>query len=614
MYLAIMIYCLVKLVSSCKLVIICFSFAVGCDVSSDGERISCDCKPGYYGGRCQSCAAGFFGRPEVQGESCRPCECSGNINANETGSCDSVNGDCKNCLHNTFGEACALCAPGYYGDAVVLKDCQTCLCDETGTERCDSYSGTCQCLPNVVGDKCDRCQIEHYGFTTGHGCKSCECAIASESAQCEDAKGQCRCKRGVTGRTCDHCAPGFWDYGPEGCLSCGCNTEYSLGFGCNAQTGQCECLPGVVGEKCDRCPYRWVLIDNEGCFGCDTCTHDLLDVTGALKNMTDPVIVEFDNVASGYFTSRRLIYINNTVHELKPAVNLLDPSQGNILNPLNVELEQLEQGSKGLNRKSNFSLENSGKIEPDAVKLVGDAIKMLNSIRETALRADDTVHEVIELTFDDSEGPKIEQAIDEANAIIDEIRHYDFTEREDEATLKLDKAQELLKNMKEFNVPVIDQWDEVEKFNDNLLDINNKINDILNYTQYTFNTVAQAEELNQKYRGDIVKGKINSINNQSETAAKELDEAHELITLATDNLANAHRATNKLKDSAGSLDRLNHDFNSTIVEDYNEIDPLLDVLQKANNHSEYLSYEVCGKLDYTLRYYIIVLSLVNNRF
>lgn len=126
----------------------------------------------------------------------------------------------------------------------------------------------------------------------------------------------------MTGRSCDKCAPGFWNYSPDGCLSCGCNTDYSLGFGCNAMTGQCECLPGVIGEKCDHCPYRWVLIENQGCFGCDSCTHDLLDVTDELTNMTDPVIEEFDNVASGFFTSRRLIYINNTVQEYKPKVNI----------------------------------------------------------------------------------------------------------------------------------------------------------------------------------------------------------------------------------------------------------------------------------------------------
>lgn len=44
-----------------------YSFATSCDLSQDGARISCECRPGYYGARCQSCAAGFYGRPEVAG-------------------------------------------------------------------------------------------------------------------------------------------------------------------------------------------------------------------------------------------------------------------------------------------------------------------------------------------------------------------------------------------------------------------------------------------------------------------------------------------------------------------------------------------------------------------
>jgi laminin alpha 3/5 len=61
----------------------------------------------------------------IAGDYCRPCECSGNINPDDPGSCDSVTGECLRCLNNTFGMACNLCAPGYFGDAVHLKDCQS---------------------------------------------------------------------------------------------------------------------------------------------------------------------------------------------------------------------------------------------------------------------------------------------------------------------------------------------------------------------------------------------------------------------------------------------------------------------------------------------------------
>lgn len=101
------------------------SFATGCEISEDGNRIHCICKDGYAGELCQSCANGFYGTPSILGETCKLCECSGNINPNDPGSCDSVTGECLKCQNNTFGTACNYCAPGYYGDAIKLKDCQS---------------------------------------------------------------------------------------------------------------------------------------------------------------------------------------------------------------------------------------------------------------------------------------------------------------------------------------------------------------------------------------------------------------------------------------------------------------------------------------------------------
>lgn len=135
------------------------SFATTCEVSVGGDQIHCECKEGYIGARCQSCAPGFYGRPEERDDYCKPCQCSGNINPYDEHSCDSVTGECLNCMNNTYGTACNLCAPGYYGDAIELKNCQSCVCDLLGTDHCDPHTGQCNCQRNVIGEKCDRCKI-----------------------------------------------------------------------------------------------------------------------------------------------------------------------------------------------------------------------------------------------------------------------------------------------------------------------------------------------------------------------------------------------------------------------------------------------------------------------
>lgn len=106
------------------------SFATSCEISDDESEIYCTCREGYTGPHCQSCASGYYGHPEVEGEFCRPCECSGNIDTNDLDACDSRTGECIQCMNNTAGTACNLCAPGFYGDAVTLKDCQSNRFDE----------------------------------------------------------------------------------------------------------------------------------------------------------------------------------------------------------------------------------------------------------------------------------------------------------------------------------------------------------------------------------------------------------------------------------------------------------------------------------------------------
>lgn len=237
------------MICACPLPFDSNNFATSCEISESGNEIHCECKPGYTGPRCESCANGFYGQPENLGDVCKPCECSGNIIPEDQGSCDTRTGECLRCLNNTFGAACNLCAPGFYGDAVKLKNCQSCDCDDVGTQECDPFVGKCTCNENVIGERCDRCKPDHYGFESGVGCRACDCGAASNSTQCDAHTGHCACKPGVTGRQCDRCAVDHWNYAKEGCTPCNCNQGYSRGFGCNPNTGKCQCLPGVIGDR-----------------------------------------------------------------------------------------------------------------------------------------------------------------------------------------------------------------------------------------------------------------------------------------------------------------------------------------------------------------------------
>ncbi|XP_027764767.1 laminin subunit alpha-4-like, partial [Empidonax traillii] len=115
------------------------NFAVSCYRKSGSVR--CVCKENYAGPNCERCAPGYYGNPLLIGSTCKKCDCNGNSDPNMIfEDCDEVTGQCRNCLHNTSGFKCERCAPGYYGDARFAKNCTACNC---GGRMCDSQTGEC---------------------------------------------------------------------------------------------------------------------------------------------------------------------------------------------------------------------------------------------------------------------------------------------------------------------------------------------------------------------------------------------------------------------------------------------------------------------------------------
>ncbi|KFP02184.1 Laminin subunit alpha-4 [Calypte anna] len=136
------------------------NFAVSCYRKSGSVR--CVCKENYAGPNCERCAPGYYGNPLLIGSTCKKCDCSGNSDPNLIfEDCDEVTGQCRNCLRNTTGFKCERCAPGYYGDARFAKNCTECNC---GGRMCDSKTGECLAdspelstgtdCPTISCDKC----------------------------------------------------------------------------------------------------------------------------------------------------------------------------------------------------------------------------------------------------------------------------------------------------------------------------------------------------------------------------------------------------------------------------------------------------------------------------
>ncbi|KAH7728640.1 laminin subunit alpha-2-like isoform X6 [Aphelenchoides avenae] len=204
------------------------------------------CPEGYTGSSCQNPAEGYcrkrihdyLNNPDdltLVGYA-SPCDCHGHSTI-----CDPETCRCTDCAHNTVGDFCELCRPGYYGNAREghADSCHKCACPLAT----NSFSDTCTVSETGRGYVCDAC------------------------------------KPGYTGPYCESCIPGYFGNPTvEGgfCDLCACHPYGSLHGICNNVTGSCECREGVEGRDCSLCRPRDAFI-NRVCTSCDQgCYKELM--------------------------------------------------------------------------------------------------------------------------------------------------------------------------------------------------------------------------------------------------------------------------------------------------------------------------------------------------
>ncbi|EPQ08178.1 Laminin subunit alpha-1 [Myotis brandtii] len=253
---------------ACPLASASNNFSPTCHLD-DGDEVVCDqCARGYSGTWCERCADGYYGNPTVPGESCVPCNCSGNVDPLEAGHCDSVTGECLRCVGNTDGAHCERCADGFYGDAVTAKNCRACECHGKGSlsDVCHPETGLCSCRARVTGQQCDQCLHGYYGLDTGLGCLPCNCSPSGSLSDACTEEGQCHCVPGVAGKRCDRCARGFYAFQDGGCTPCDCAHTQNT---CDPESGECVCPPHTRGVRCEECEDGYWGYDLE--LGCQAC-------------------------------------------------------------------------------------------------------------------------------------------------------------------------------------------------------------------------------------------------------------------------------------------------------------------------------------------------------
>uniref|UniRef100_A0A6I8PC99 Laminin subunit alpha 3 n=1 Tax=Ornithorhynchus anatinus TaxID=9258 RepID=A0A6I8PC99_ORNAN len=224
------------------------------------------------------------------------CVCNGH--AEDCGAQNSQNLYQCECQHNTCGESCEHCCPGYHQKAWQpassghTNACEPCNCHGHSTacyydpeveQRRESLNvhglyeggGVCiNCQHNTAGINCEKCAHSYYRpegvpVEAPHGCIPCQCHGAGVlDGRCHRETGHCLCQRGFRGFACEECEVGHFHYplcqrkyqrsasdSPENHLlfpECECDPAGVVPEICDF-LGKCLCRSGVGGAHCDSC-------------------------------------------------------------------------------------------------------------------------------------------------------------------------------------------------------------------------------------------------------------------------------------------------------------------------------------------------------------------------
>ncbi|XP_078092838.1 laminin subunit alpha-5 isoform X1 [Mustelus asterias] len=578
----------------CPLTVSSNNFAKDC--VNHGDRTQCLCMPGYAGLKCERCAPGYYGNPMVLGSQCQPCNCNSNTDSNMLFSnCDSLTGVCLDCMHNTAGPHCELCAPGFYGDAVTAKNCASCNCSPCGTESCDDRTGECQCQPGVTGAHCDRCETGYYGYDSCAGCRRCSCGVASQSEICDSQNGQCPCWPGVTGLQCQHCAPGYWSYGSTGCRRCDCN-----GGSCNPRTGDCMCNNGLGGRQCDTClqTHEVPVVDNLDsmkCEPCDSCVVVLLEDLNKTAALLSEVRNQLSNLTASSVAWTRMNTLNNSIGQLADELGRYRGSQDQTKD----HTDELETDSMNLAQDLDAYKEKVTMINKKAMEL-GESVEgthqhaagLLSNVTDLKRRILDLIDQMNKTQLDTSM-PSTDEFVEkftEVEKLLREMRDRDFSSQQGMAEKEEDEAKKLLRRVKEqLGKPLQDMKDFIETISEKLLKHHSDMMDLRDALNEAVNKTGQANENNQ----------INELLlAESKQRIEELEKQHkqvmEVLKMANDSLAQVsdlHRMLDIAKEEYERLAAMLDGARMPLIEKVKKFSPAsskIPIIERAEEHAQFL--------------------------
>ncbi|XP_043984093.1 laminin subunit alpha-5 isoform X1 [Gambusia affinis] len=572
------------------------NFAEGCVQRSD--RMQCLCMHGYAGPNCERCAPGFYGNPMVLGSRCQPCHCNGNTDPNMLFTdCHPLTGECLSCMHNTAGPHCDICAPGYHGDAIHAKNCTRCNCSPCGTESCNPHTGQCRCKPGVTGPLCDRCQDGSFGFNSCSGCRQCDCEASAALVQpCNPQSGQCACQPGVNGPNCRQCAPGHWDYGPDGCKRCDCN-----GGRCDPRTGECRCPNGLTGRQCDTCLERYsVPVEGQHgmhCEVCDSCVIVLLKDLERLDSNFSSLSLQLTNLNASSMAWAQLVSLNESIEDVARAIerynNTLDQSRSRA-DMLEMDIATIKADIDDLHKKSGEMTGRVDLLDNSTSHTHNRAEDLLRFINNISMDINATLH-LVNQSRNETEGDQDvegqEAKIREVQAMLREMRYRSCVGQKKLADKEKNETEKLLDR-------VIKELANRQQENVNLT---KAIRDRLH--RFTSEMINLRDALNEAVNNTARAAELNSVNEKTleenkrkiEDLLMKQKEVNDTLEMAVADVTQVNTVVQMLQESKEEYEHLAAQLDgarsplANKVQTFAAINTLIPLVEEAEKHAELLN-------------------------
>ncbi|NXP49680.1 LAMA4 protein, partial [Heliornis fulica] len=482
----------------------------------------------------EGCQEGFY---RTSSGKCSPCNCNGNANR-----CLDGSGICVDCQRNTTGQHCEQCLDGYIGDVVrgVPTFCQPCPCPLPALANfavsCYRKSGSvrCVCKENYAGPNCERCAPGYYGnpLLIGSTCKKCDCSGNSDPnlifEDCDEVTGQCRnCLRNTTGFKCERCAPGY--YGDarfaKNCTECNCG-----GRMCDSQTGECLADSPEASTGTD-CPT----------ISCDKCIWDLTDDIRLAILAIDESKSTLLSISTGVAAQKRLNDLNLTTTHLQVQTLMtfyfFSPRQSRHWGSWRLPVPGLtctcRASSKGLLiQKETMETNNH------ATQLVQQLSNMRDNIQEISSKMK---YYAIQQELSPEE---IAQKLSEAEEMLKEIKHRKpFTDQRQLADEEENAAEELLEQVEEFHERYNDTRSLVSDVLDQLSEQDMKLLDLEEALDQALDYVIQTEDISKENAANLQRRE-----EQHEKLKEQIDELNGILLSATTILAGPQNISSELSE------------------------------------------------------------------